>query len=155
MRTYDLIFLLDSDMPEDGRAKVVEAVDKATSATECKVVKTDDWGVRKLAYKIDHHSDAQYHLFRLEGQGSSINDLDKKLRLVDGLLRYRIVRQPESEEADWVDFKSHEMLRRFVSDRGKIRNRRACRVSRRRMSLSIKAIKQARELALLPYVSDK
>ncbi len=94
-------------------------------------------------------------LFRIEGSGSDIESLDSKLRIMDGILRYRIVKQPEGNTEDWIDFKDYDSLRRFVSDRGKMRTRHACRVSRRNMALATNAIKQARELALLPYISEK
>lgn len=46
------------------------------------------------------------------------------------------------------------MLRRFVSDRGKIRSRRITGACRRHQSQLARAIKRARELALLPYVAE-
>lgn len=51
-----------------------------------------------------------------------------------------------------VDYKDVDMLRRYTSDRGKIRSRRmtgACRRHQRQVAI---AIKRAREMALLPYV---
>jgi len=53
-----------------------------------------------------------------------------------------------------LDYKSIEQLRRYTSDRGKIRSRRlsgACRRHQRQVAV---AIKRAREMALLPYVSE-
>jgi len=53
-----------------------------------------------------------------------------------------------------VDYKNINQLRRYVSDRGKIRNRRmtgACRRHQRQLAV---AIKRAREMALLPYVAE-
>ena len=53
-----------------------------------------------------------------------------------------------------VDYKNVEQLRRYTSDRGKIRSRRmsgACRRHQRQLAL---AIKRAREMALLPYVAE-
>ena len=155
MRIYDTIVLLDSEMPEDGRKTIIDDVEKTISASNFKVVKTNDWGVKKLAYRIDHRMDAQYFLFRIEGSGADIGTLDSKLHIMDGILRYRIVRQPEGDTEEWLDFKDYDSLRRFLSDRGKMRTRHACRVSRRNMALATNAIKQARELALLPYVSEK
>ena len=57
------------------------------------------------------------------------------------------------EKVDEVDFKNAAVLRRFVSEKGKIRSRRitgACRIHQRQLSV---AVKRAREMALLPYVS--
>jgi len=46
------------------------------------------------------------------------------------------------------------MLRRFISERGKIRSRRITGACRRHQSQVARAVKRARELALLPYVAD-
>lgn len=57
--------------------------------------------------------------------------------------------------ADEIDWKNFPSLRRFLSERGKIRSRRitgACRKHQNQVSI---AIKRAREMALLPYVSDR
>jgi small subunit ribosomal protein S18 len=58
------------------------------------------------------------------------------------------------EKIDEVDYKNYNQLRRYVSEKGKIRSRRitgACRKHQRQVAL---AVKRAREMALLPYVAD-
>ncbi len=58
-------------------------------------------------------------------------------------------------KVDEVDYKNVNELRRYVSEKGKIRSRRisgACRRHQRQVAV---AVKRARELALLPYVGDK
>ncbi|MDA0563859.1 30S ribosomal protein S18 [Streptomonospora sp. S1-112] len=56
-------------------------------------------------------------------------------------------------DLDYVDYKDTDLLRRFISDRGKIRSRRVTRVTARQQRLIARAIKNAREMALLPYPS--
>ena len=56
-------------------------------------------------------------------------------------------------EADHVDYKDVALLRRFLSDKGKIRGRRVTRVTARQQRLLAAAVKNAREMALLPYAS--
>jgi small subunit ribosomal protein S18 len=58
------------------------------------------------------------------------------------------------EHIDQVDYKNVSMLRRFISERGKIRSRRITGACRRHQSQIARAIKRARELALLPYVAE-
>ncbi|WP_103504747.1 MULTISPECIES: 30S ribosomal protein S18 [unclassified Streptomyces] len=53
----------------------------------------------------------------------------------------------------YVDYKDTELLRRFISDRGKIRSRRVTRLTVRQQREMARAIKNAREMALLPYAS--
>ncbi|MFF2126939.1 30S ribosomal protein S18 [Streptomyces olivochromogenes] len=51
----------------------------------------------------------------------------------------------------YIDYKDTDLLRKFISDRGKIRSRRVTRVTARQHRMLARAIKNAREMALLPY----
>lgn len=53
----------------------------------------------------------------------------------------------------YIDYKDTDLLRKFISDRGKIRSRRVTRVSAQQQRQLTRAIKNAREMALLPYGS--
>ena len=57
------------------------------------------------------------------------------------------------EKIEEVDYKNYNQLRRYVSERGKIRSRRITGACRRHQEQIAVAVKRARELALLPYVS--
>ena len=54
-----------------------------------------------------------------------------------------------------IDYKDLNTLRRFMSDRGKVRSRRVTGLSRRHQQQLGLAIRRARELALLPYVGER
>ncbi len=72
------------------------------------------------------------------------NDTRKKKRIV-----YRF------KEEDVVDYKDVALLRKFMSDRGKIRSRRVTGLSAKRQREVAMAIKNAREMALLPYTQTR
>ena len=58
------------------------------------------------------------------------------------------------EKVEEVDYKNYNQLRRYISEKGKIRSRRisgACRRHQRQVAV---AVKRAREMALLPYVAE-
>ena len=57
------------------------------------------------------------------------------------------------DKVEFVDYKDITTLRKFISDRGKIRSRRITGACRRHQNQIATAVKRARELALLPYVS--
>ena len=59
------------------------------------------------------------------------------------------------DKVDQVDYKDVPALRRFISERGKIRSRRITGACRRHQSQIARAVKRARELALLPYVGEQ
>ena len=58
------------------------------------------------------------------------------------------------DKVEFVDYKDINTLRKFISDRGKIRSRRITGACRRHQNQIATAVKRARELALLPYVGD-
>jgi small subunit ribosomal protein S18 len=58
------------------------------------------------------------------------------------------------EKIEEVDYKNYNQLRRYVSERGKIRSRRITGACRRHQEQIAVAVKRAREMALLPYVAN-
>jgi small subunit ribosomal protein S18 len=67
--------------------------------------------------------------------------------------RKRIVHK--FDEDAYIDYKDVSLLRKFMSDRGKIRGRRVTGLSPQRQSQVATAIRNAREMALLPYTSTR
>ena len=72
-----------------------------------------------------------------------------------------VIRKPKKkvcqfckDKASGVDYKDTNLLRKFISDRGKIRARRVTGVSVQEQRLIATAVKNAREMALLPYSSS-
>ena len=71
-----------------------------------------------------------------------------------------ILRKPKKKpnplvtaKIDYIDYKDINLLRKFISDRGKIRARRVTGVTSQQQRQLARAIKNAREMALLPYTS--
>lgn len=57
--------------------------------------------------------------------------------------------------SETIDYKDLTLLRRFISDRGKVRSRRVTGLSRQHQRELALAVKRARELAMLPYVGER
>ncbi|MFD4941959.1 30S ribosomal protein S18 [Streptomyces sp. NPDC058239] len=57
----------------------------------------------------------------------------------------------DTAEITYIDYKDTDLLRKFISDRGKIRSRRVTRVTAQQQRQLARAIRNAREMALLPY----
>ena len=56
---------------------------------------------------------------------------------------------------DHIDYKDLNLLRRFLSDKGKTRSRRVTGLSRKHQRQLAVAVKRAREIGLLPYVGER
>ncbi len=90
-RLYDLIVLLDPNAPDDRHREILGSVSAAIEGKGT-LVGQHDWGMRRMAFEIDHRSDAAYHLFQFEGQNDLLDQLDNSLKITDGVLRHRIIK---------------------------------------------------------------
>ncbi|MGH2907029.1 MAG: 30S ribosomal protein S6 [Solirubrobacterales bacterium] len=95
-RTYDLVVLLDADAPTDTRTKIVSGA-QALISQHGNVTAEKDWGTRQLPYLIDHHEEAAYHVFQFQTEPESIAQLDRGLKLTEGVLRFRIFETEEGQ----------------------------------------------------------
>ena len=114
-RTYELIYVLKPDAPETEVADIVErlggTIDKSENAAP--------WGRRKLAYEIGHHKEGFYVLEQITGSGELMKEIDRRLKVTEGLLRHLIVRVDESTiKADRARNKRLEESRRRRVARG-------------------------------------
>jgi small subunit ribosomal protein S6 len=90
--TYDLVLLLDPQVEEPTRAKIV-ADSLGSIESQGELLRHDEWGERALTYPIDKHPSAEYHLLQFHSGGPELLDgLDRTLRITDGVLRHRIIK---------------------------------------------------------------
>ena len=83
--------LLDTTAPDDQRAKILSDVETMIGGGG-EVVGTHDWGARSLAYEIRHKPDAEYHLIQFHGSAPLLENLQRTLRIMDGVVRFRIIK---------------------------------------------------------------
>jgi small subunit ribosomal protein S6 len=94
MRLYDLMLMLDPNAPDERRAEIANSVQSAIESAGT-LVGAHDWGMRRIAYEIDHRADAEYRLYQFEtpdDNHSLLEQLDHTLKITDGVLRFRIIR---------------------------------------------------------------
>ena len=77
--TYDLVLLLDPAAEDDTRAKIVTDARAAIDA-DGTLLGHQPWGLRALAYEIDHRTQAEYHLLQFNGPPSLIVALTLRSR---------------------------------------------------------------------------
>ncbi|MBV9214302.1 MAG: 30S ribosomal protein S6 [Actinobacteria bacterium] len=89
---YDLMLLLDPNAPEQSQKEVLRSVESMIESSGT-IVGHHDWGVRRIAFEIDHRPEAAYHLFQLETDDAGLLErIDHSLKIADGVLRFRIIR---------------------------------------------------------------
>jgi small subunit ribosomal protein S6 len=93
MPLYDLMLLLDPGAPSDRQETILRDVQGLIESGGT-LVGSYDWGTRRMTFEIDHRPDAAYHLlqFETEGGGALLERVDHSLKIMDGVLRHRIIR---------------------------------------------------------------
>lgn len=91
-KLYDLTVLLDPDAPEERRSEILGNVESTIQASGT-LVGHHDWGVRRIAFEINHRPEAAYHLYQFETDSNDLLDrLGHNLKITDGVLRHRIIK---------------------------------------------------------------
>lgn len=87
---YEMLYLIDSSIAEEASDALIAKFEELVKTLGGKVVSTDKWGVKKLAYPINYKSDAFYVLMTFEAEGGAIKELDRVAGITDGILRRMI-----------------------------------------------------------------
>jgi small subunit ribosomal protein S6 len=100
MPLYDLFLLLDPGAPSDRHDTILKEV-KGLLDGGGKIVTDQEWGTRRMTFEIDHRPEADYHLlqFETEAGGALLNQVDHSLKIMDGVLRHRIIRLKDGSPA--------------------------------------------------------
>ena len=89
--TYDLMLLLDPKADDSVKAKIRSDV-RATIEGSGALISSAEYGSRKLAFEIDHETEAEYELLQFEGPNELLEELNRTLRITDGVVRFRIIK---------------------------------------------------------------
>ncbi len=94
-RQYELVYVVAPDGGEDAVNALHTEVEEIVTSVGGRIEKTDNWGSRRLAYEIGKHREGTYVVELIEGPGEVVNELDRKLKVRDNLLRHLVVRVDE------------------------------------------------------------
>ena len=98
MRKYELVFILRADQSESEMESRVQRATSIISEHQGEVTSQDHWGVRRLAFEIDHQDKGNYMLLKFRGESSALTELDRAFRLDDMVLRHLIVKDDEWQD---------------------------------------------------------
>lgn len=93
---YETLFIL---RPEQG-PKAKEFIAKFTKVVEDRqgtVSYVEEWGNRELAYPIEKHSRGNYSLLRYRAPAGTVEELERTMKLSEGVMRCMTVRLEEEE----------------------------------------------------------
>ena len=94
-RKYELVYIASPDATEAQVADLHTQVDAIVQRLNGTLQKTENWGRRKLAYEIGPHKEGTYVLEVIEGDGELMKEIDRRLKVIDQVVRHMIVRVDE------------------------------------------------------------
>ena len=97
MRTYEVLFILSPQVPEEEATTLVSEFKRVAETQGAKLTHEEAWGRRRLAYPIRKFNEGNYHLFVFESD-SSMAELGRRMRNSDRVLRHVIVRTDEDHK---------------------------------------------------------
>jgi small subunit ribosomal protein S6 len=102
MAQYEHIFLARQDLSQAQVDALAEAATKIVEDNKGKVVKTETWGLRTLAYKIQKNRKAHYVMLDIDAPGETIAELERQTRMNEDILRYLTIRVDAHEKGPSV-----------------------------------------------------
>src|SRR5262245_58478791 len=114
MRNYEIMFIVNPSVAEEEIDKIDTQIEGVVTSGGGAIEKIEKMGKRRLAYEIDKHREGYYVLFVIAANGDIVKECERRLRVMDPVIKYITVRTDEE-------------VRRFE----KIRNYRQKRAARR------------------------
>ena len=92
MTHYETVFILNPVLSEEQIKETVKKFESFLVSKGAKMISKEDWGLKKLAYPIQHKKSGFYHLFEFTSDGEPIGDLEVEFRRDERIMRYLTVK---------------------------------------------------------------
>ncbi len=108
MAFYEHIFIARQDIQPQQVEAISKDLTKIIVDNGGTVTKTEQWGLRTLAYRIKKYKKGHYVLFNIDGPSSAISELERNERIHEDVVRFMTIRVEELEKEDSVMLRSKD-----------------------------------------------
>ncbi len=109
MENYELMLVLEGQIPEDLVREVINKVHKSIKEAGGNVTLEDFWGRRKLAYKIGNQEHGFYDVLNFQLPGESIKKIENDIKLIGEVIRYLVIKKQEKTLKKPKELKKKEL----------------------------------------------
>lgn len=88
MSYYESVLIARQDLGDKEIEKIIDSLTNILKKNKATVVSTELWGLRPLAYKIEKNKKGHYVMLQIEGDGESIKELERNMRIDENIIRY-------------------------------------------------------------------
>ena len=93
MNKYELAVVLNVKLEDEERAAAIEKITNYITRFGGTVTNIDEWGKKRLAYEIQKMKEGFYYFIRFDGDSTTPNELESRIRIMEPVIRYLCVRQ--------------------------------------------------------------
>lgn len=93
-RSYELMFIVRPDMVDEDLNKLISTLESSVTSAGG-AAKSEIWGKRRLAYKVAKFNDGIFVLLMIEGTGTIIHEVERRLRVTEQVIKFLSVRTDE------------------------------------------------------------
>lgn len=108
MALYEHIFIARQDIQPQQVEAISKDLTKIIVDNGGNVTKTEQWGLKTLAYRVKKYKKGHYVLFNIDGPSEALSELERNERLHEDIVRFMTVRVDELEEGDSVVLRSKD-----------------------------------------------
>ena len=102
MNTYETVFSLNPVLSDEQIKETVQKYEEFLVSKGAEMVSKEDWGLRKLAYPVQHKKSGFYHLFEFKAPGEAIEPLELAFRRDERMMRYLTVKL-DKHAIEWAE----------------------------------------------------
>jgi small subunit ribosomal protein S6 len=95
MRSYEIMFIVNPSVPEEEIDKINSQLEGIITSGGGTIEKIEKMGKRRLAYDVGKHREGYYVLFVIAANGDIIRECERRLRVMDAVIKYITVRTDE------------------------------------------------------------
>ena len=95
MNKYELAVVISAKIEDDERAATFEKVQRIITKHGGTITNVDEWGKKRLAYEVQKMREAFYYFIQFEGQSTVPAEIESRVRLMENVVRYLVVKQDE------------------------------------------------------------
>jgi len=92
------MYILEPNPDEEATKVLIGQIEEFMGKQGVSIEGTDPWGKRRLASRIGRHSEGYYVLSRLKAEAAAISELERRLRVTEGVLRFLTVRMDKDQD---------------------------------------------------------
>ena len=113
VRRYETVFVLRPDLEESKVEEIISRLEGVITGDEGIIVKREDWGIRRLAYQVNHYPKGHYFLLDYVGPTRLVNELERIIKINEDIMKFLTVKKSDRVNMEEIEKEKEEEERRM------------------------------------------